>query len=242
MRTLIVADIHANVQALNALPDADVVLFAGDVVTFGVEPDECVRWLTSRSAYCIRGEEDDAVAHGTPHALPEYLADAGVESRVWTRDVMTPNLLTWLADLPPELEVEIDGQRLAMVHAYPGDYNRYLMPTEEELHRLTRAFPRADIVITGHTHRQGVWHHGGKVIVNPGSVGQNAQPGLAAYALYEHGRITFGAAKYGVGAAVRQLRWSTLRADVQDACIRELVHGSVRPRSRLPWQRHSARV
>ncbi|MDE2482061.1 MAG: metallophosphoesterase family protein [bacterium] len=239
MRTLIIADIHANFDALSVLPEADAILCAGDLVTFGVEPNECVEWLMTRPSACIRGEEDDAVANGVPHLLPEHLVEAGTESREWTRRVLKPGLLAWLSTLPPELEIEVEGRRIALVHAYPGDYNRYLMPTEDELHRITRAFPRADVIVTAHTHRQGVWRYGGKVIVNPGSVGQNAKQGVAAYALLEGGRITFGAAPYGIGAVVRKLRWSSLRAGAREACVREIVHGSDRPKNRLPWPKPS---
>ena len=234
MRTLIVADIHANHDALCALPDADVILCAGDLVTFGVEPNECIDWLDSRRAVCVRGEEDDAVGHGTPHDLPSHIAHAGFASRAWTRAILTPNRASWLAALPPEVEVTIDRRRIAIVHAYPGDYNRYLMPTDEELERITRAYPRADIIVTSHTHRQGVWRHRDKVVINPGSVGQHSVPGVVAYALYECGNITFGAQRYDVGTPIAKIRASGLPVDVQDVCIGELVHGNVRPDRRLP--------
>ncbi|MGB6060245.1 MAG: metallophosphoesterase family protein [Candidatus Aquilonibacter sp.] len=239
MATLIIADIHANATALAALPPAEKIICAGDMVTFGVEPNACIDWLRLRNALCIRGEEDDAVAHGTGHALPQRLAAAGIASRSYTRSQLTSNNLAWLADLPPEIHVAIDGHRIGVVHAYPGDYNRYLMPTEEELERLTRAFPLADLIVTGHTHRQGIWHCRGKVVINPGSVGQNALPGLASYALVDRGRVSFGTARYDVQLAVDAIRATPLTHDAQDACIRELAEGSMRPSSRLPWPVHS---
>jgi predicted phosphodiesterase len=233
MRTLIIADVHANLNALTALPDADVILCAGDVVTFGVEPNECIDWLATRRVVCIRGEEDDAVAHGAHYELPHHLARAGIASRSWTRSVLTPERKDWLSALPPEAEFVVDRRRIALVHAYPGDYNCYLLPTEDELDRITRAFPRADLIVAAHTHRQGVWRHRDKIVVNPGSVGQSAQPGLAAYVLYDGG-VTFGTARYDVDGVVEKIRKSSLTTDVQGDCIRELVRGSVRPSSRLP--------
>lgn len=234
MRTLIIADVHANYDALCALPDADTILCAGDVVTFGVEPNECIDWLDSQGAVCVRGEEDDAVGHGTPHDLPSHIAHAGVASRAWTRSILTPEHAAWLAALPPEVEVVIDRCRIAVVHAYPGDYNRYLLPTEEELERITRAYPRADVIVTSHTHRQGVWRHRDRLIVNPGSVGQHATPSIVAYAVYERGNVTLGTARYDVTKPIAKVRASALPADVQEVCIRELVRGNVRPKTRLP--------
>ena len=238
MTTLIIADIHANAAALAALPAADKVICAGDIVTFGVEPNECIDWLRRRNALCIRGEEDDAVAHGVAHALPERLSAIGIASRSWTRSQLTPSNLAWLRDLPPEIHVEIDGYHIGVVHAYPGDYNRYLRPTEEELERMTRAFPRADLIVAAHTHRQGRWHRRGCVVLNPGSVGQGVLPGRASYALFEHGSSSFGTVEYDVRAAVETIRQSSLSRNVQEACIRELTEGSTRPSSRLPWPVH----
>ncbi|MGB6060270.1 MAG: metallophosphoesterase family protein [Candidatus Aquilonibacter sp.] len=238
MTTLIIADIHANAAALAALPAADQIICAGDIVTFGVEPNECIDWLRRRSAMCIRGEEDDAVAHGVAHALPERLTAAGIESRSWTRSELTPSNLAWLTSLPPEIHVAMDGYRSGVVHAYPGDYNRYLRPTDEELERMTRAFPLADLVVSAHTHRQGSWHCCGRLVVNPGSVGQNSLHGHASYVLFERGKIAFGASRYDVGVTVESIRHSSLPHSVQDACIRELTEGSLRPSSRLPWPVH----
>ncbi|HUA07960.1 MAG TPA: metallophosphoesterase family protein [Candidatus Acidoferrales bacterium] len=239
MATLVIADIHANAAALAVVPPAEKIICAGDIVTFGVEPNACIDWLRERNALCIRGEEDDAVAHGTVHALPQRLAAAGIASRSLTRSQLTPDNLAWLADLPPEIHVAIEGHRIGVVHAYPGDYNRYLLPTDEELERLTRAFPLADVIVAAHTHRQGIWHCRGKVVVNPGSVGQNTLPGLASYALIDRGRVSFGTARYDVELAIDAIRRAPLTRDTQDACIRELTEGSIRPSSRLPWPIHS---
>ncbi len=233
MRALIIADIHANFDALRALPRADFIICAGDVVTFGAEPAACIDWLLSTEAICVRGDEDDAVAHGTDYPLPAHLSRAGAECRRWTRTMLSPKQIAWLSALPPEMEVPFDGARIGVVHGYPGDYNRYLKPTPEELDRLTRAFPRADLIVLGHTHRAGVWQHRGKLVVNPGSVGQSAHPGKASYALYERGRITLGLAPYMLDRAVAKLGYSSLDPGAQVACIHELQRGSVRPDDRL---------
>jgi putative phosphoesterase len=239
MKVLIIADVHANKTALDALPEADTIICAGDIVTFGAEPNACIDWLRAHNALCIRGEEDDAVAHGTRHALPQRLAAAGIASRKWTRLQLTGTNEAWLADLPPELTLTIGRLDIGVVHAYPGDYNRYLMPTEEELERLTRAFPKSDIIVTGHTHRQGIWHRRGVTVINPGSVGQNAVAGLASYALLDSGRIMFGSARYDVGRAMDRIFETALPLDAQSICVRELIDGGKRPESRLPWPVHT---
>lgn len=233
MRTLIIADIHGNADALAVLPDADLVLCAGDVVTFGPQPNECIDWLIRRRAVCVRGEEDDAVAHCAQHQLPAELTAAGLASRALTRAMLSPDRLAWLAALPPEIETVIDDSRVALVHAYPGDYNRYLGPTDDELDRITRAYPRASVIVIGHSHRQAMWQRNGKVVINPGSVGQGDLAGRASYALYDRGSLTFGSLPYDVNAVVNKLRVSELTAEAKESCIREVLRGSDRPRARL---------
>jgi protein phosphatase len=48
MRVLLIADVHANWDALLALQRAerkpDAVLFAGDAVGYGPDPAACARW------------------------------------------------------------------------------------------------------------------------------------------------------------------------------------------------------
>lgn len=233
MRTLIIADVHANFSALSALPRADVVLCAGGIVTFGPDPALCIDWLASRGAMCVRGAEDDAVANGTEHRLPDHLAHAGAASRSWTRAALAQQHRAWLSGLLPEIEVSIDGAHISVVHAYPGDYNRYLKPNDEELHRLTRAFPHSDVIVIGHTHRPGVWRYRGKIIVNPGSTGQPAIPGKASYALFQNGRITIGSVAYDRAQTIQRLHDSGLDSIAAQQCVDELLRGSVRPASRL---------
>src|SRR5450755_993480 len=45
MRTLLIADVHANLAALQALPVADTIICAGDLVGFGSDPDSVIDWL-----------------------------------------------------------------------------------------------------------------------------------------------------------------------------------------------------
>jgi predicted phosphodiesterase len=233
VRALIVADLHANAEALRMLPDADVVLCAGDVAVYGPHPEETIAWLRSRGAYCIRGDEDDAVAAGADHVVPEGLEAAATEMREWTRERLKSSDLAWLAALPPELELTIDGCRVALVHAYPGDLERYLGPNEEELSRTARAFPRAQVVVTAHTHRRGRWHADGREIVNPGSVGQPAQAGIGSFLLLESGRLRFGEVHFDPVTCTRALATLPLSPLAYAECELALLRGTSRPTRRL---------
>jgi predicted phosphodiesterase len=66
MRILILSDIHGNLPALEAVlaaePCSDAVVFCGDVVDYGPQPVECVRWLKDHTDYLVRGNHDHALA------------------------------------------------------------------------------------------------------------------------------------------------------------------------------------
>ena len=61
MRILIVSDIHANYAALAAIDEPhDLCLCLGDLVDYGPDPAECVRWAMERVTYAIRGNRNEA--------------------------------------------------------------------------------------------------------------------------------------------------------------------------------------
>jgi putative phosphoesterase len=232
MRVLLIADVHANAAALRALPEADAVVCAGDVVGFGPDSAGVIDELQRRGAHCVRGDEDDAIANGTSHPAPPSLSSATNESRTLTRASLSDAHLRWLKNLPPEIELRFDGVAVAVIHAYPGDYSRYIKPTDDEIERISRAFPKCDLVVIGHTHRPGTWQ-GRNIIINPGSVGLSQRAGYASYAMLENGKVTFSDVRYDpietIAASVR----FGLSNEAHQEYVTELVNGANRPFARL---------
>ncbi len=66
MKYLVLADIHANLYALQAViadaKDFDKVIFLGDLANFGSHPAECVDLLRELSPICIMGNHDKKIA------------------------------------------------------------------------------------------------------------------------------------------------------------------------------------
>jgi len=236
MRVLLIADIHANLAALRALPSADAILCAGDVVGFGPDAGAVIDELQRLRVRCVRGDEDDAVAKNVWHPVPPSLEHAGLEVRERTREALSQSQMRWLQNLPPELEESFDGVRIGVTHAYPGDYTRYLKPTDEEISRISRAFPHCDIVLLGHTHRSGSWK-GRCRIINPGSVGFPQRPGFAAYAVLEKGKIIFGEARYDPKITLAMLSTWSISDEAYGECANELTEGSTRPYARVATAR-----
>ena len=236
MRVLLIADIHANSAALRALPEADAVVCAGDVVGFGPDSGGVIEELQRRGAHCVRGDEDDAVANGISHPAPPSLPLTTAESRARTRTNLSDAHLRWLKNLPPEIELRFDGVAVAVTHAYPGDYGRYIKPTADEIDRISRAFPKCDLIVIGHTHRPGTWQSH-NLIVNPGSVGLSHRAGYASYAVLENGKVTFSDVRYDAIETIAASVRFGLSNEAHQEYVTELVNGSDRPFARLPHAR-----
>ena len=67
MNILIVSDLHANIEALSAVDEAerpfDHVFCNGDIVDYGPSPNECIEWLRDHHADIVRGNHDHAVGN-----------------------------------------------------------------------------------------------------------------------------------------------------------------------------------
>src|SRR5262249_13853561 len=63
MRILLLADIHGNWPALQAIPEPyDVCLCLGDLVDYGLEPAPCIDWVRQHAQHTVRGNHDHGVA------------------------------------------------------------------------------------------------------------------------------------------------------------------------------------
>src|SRR3989442_3099601 len=101
MRALVVADVHANLPALEAvLADAgpvDAVWCLGDVVGLGPWPQECADLLRERGALGVLGNHD---AGALGRGGDEFARNALVaESSPWTRAMLAPDALSDRAPL-----------------------------------------------------------------------------------------------------------------------------------------------
>jgi putative phosphoesterase len=87
--------------------------------------------------------------------------------------------------LPPRLELRLEGVLIGVVHAAG--------PAAGRLGRLRAAFPGADAVIFGHTHRPEHRVAGGFQIFNPGSPTERRRAPMRSMGLAElrDGRISF---------------------------------------------------
>jgi diadenosine tetraphosphatase ApaH/serine/threonine PP2A family protein phosphatase len=150
MRYLIFSDLHANLDAfeavLGAAPPADRILILGDIVGYGAEPNAVIdRVRELAPALIIRGNHDK-VASGLE--MPDSFNPAALQSAAWTFDKLTADNRAWLYAIPPG-PAEID-ETIEICHGSPEDEDEYLFSAAD----AGRVFPsvKRPVCFFGHTH------------------------------------------------------------------------------------------
>ncbi|KAB1190766.1 MULTISPECIES: metallophosphoesterase [Haloferax] len=182
MRIALLSDVHGNLPALEAvlddLPAVDAVVCAGDVVGYNPWPSECVERIRAVSDVVVRGNHDAAVE--TPSTFEaNQMAKAGIE---FAAENLSAEQRTWLRELP-ESETFADDSFL-LVHSHPTIRGKYVFPSE--FPTLRRHLDDYRGIVVGHTHIQHSALIDGRLILNPGSVGQpRDSDARAAYAVLD---------------------------------------------------------
>jgi putative phosphoesterase len=176
LRIAVIADIHGNLPALEAvLADiavrrADAIVNLGDCVSGPLWPRETMDLLDTLHLPTVRGNHDRWIAE-TPRERM-YPSDA------FAADRLSQSQRAALGALPTRLELEAG---IAAVHGTATDDNQYLL--EHVLAGRLVLSSSADIaarvgqvsarvLLCGHSHQPRVaWGPAGLLIVNPGSVG-----------------------------------------------------------------------
>lgn len=212
MRILLLSDIHANLEALEAClaaaPAYDFVANLGDVVGYGASPNEVVDRSRELGHIFVRGNHDKA-ATGLL-ALDDFNPLAATAA-LWTHDQLTPEHHEWLHSLPHG-PVALEGVADArLVHGSPADEDMYVVSIGDALVPLLA--DTMPLTFFGHTHLQGGFFANGnnadgfrpeyrtvgkaeafsfqlkpgtRYLINPGSVGQPRDGDWrAAFALFD---------------------------------------------------------
>ncbi len=212
MRILVVSDIHANHAALAAIDEPyDFCVCLGDLVDYGPDPLECVRWAMRHARHAIRGNHDHGVAQGVvaPGEVGFRYLTRVTRPHVW--GALGPEERRYLLQLPLTCRFSVGGHRFLMVHGTPRDpLDEYVMRDPEVWAKRVQGCD-ADVVLVGHTHVQFNLKVGNTVVINPGSVG-NPRDGdpRAAYALIDGNKVELKRVEYPVEATVARVDASPL--------------------------------
>ncbi len=244
MRYLILSDIHANSDALEAVLAAappetwDRAVVLGDLVGYGAEPNAVVDRVRALNPIAvIRGNHDKAASGIEDGSNFNSVARLAAQ---WTAATLTADNLAYLRALPPG-PIAIDD-RVEICHGTPFDEDHYIFDAGDARRALEAA--SRPLCLFGHTHLPVVFHlrastldgfvpdgvsdlpisdipastgAGIAYLVNPGSVGQprDGDP-RAAFAIYESERstLTLRRVAYAVDAAQRRIIGAGLPASL----------------------------
>jgi diadenosine tetraphosphatase ApaH/serine/threonine PP2A family protein phosphatase len=222
LRYLVLSDLHANWEALQAVLAAargeyDRIVCCGDIAGYGPDPNLVIDWVRATIGPVIRGNHDRACV-GLEDL--EWFNPIARAAAVWTAAQLSKTNFKYLRNLPAG-PLAVDGFQLA--HGSPLDEDEYLMSLSDAVEPLTQL--ETNLAFFGHTHIQGAftWMNGryeaigenclrlepdAAWLVNPGAVGQprDGDP-RAAYALYDTGpgEVLQCRAAYDYGTTARKI-------------------------------------
>jgi predicted phosphodiesterase len=207
VRIAIIADIHGNLVALEAVlrsiesDRVDDIICLGDVAATGPHPHEVVQRLQALGCRCVMGNADAELLETIPDVTADEPRWLAIDR--WCADLLTDDDRAYLRSFAPTHRLTLEGNRsLLAYHGSPRSFDdeiRVATP-EDELGALLSAQP-ASVYAGGHTHEPFVRPIGTALVLNPGSIG--LRPPNASYAIVSTS-----------GAEVRvELRFVPLHAD-----------------------------
>lgn len=249
MRILILSDIHANLEALEACLEAapahDRVFNLGDIVGYGASPNEVTERSRALGNIFVRGNHDKACTGAS--SIEGFNPIAGL-AVMWTQKELTADNLEFLRAMPAGPVSPIAG--LQCVHGSARDEDEYVLIAREAYGLLAET--QVPLTFFGHTHIQCGFcldqndkgqvlvpnyqsqkgkqefqvflREKTKYLINPGSIGQpRDNDPRAAFLLYDSGEhsITFCRVPYDVAGAQKRI----LSAGLPDRLAERLAEG-----------------
>ena len=229
MRYFIFSDVHANLEAFDAVLSAiaeeqvDRMIFLGDIVGYGAQPNEAVDRLKQLKPHAmIRGNHDKVIASIEDGKSFQDLAYA---SAMWARLQIRPDNEAYLRCMP-QGPITLE-QEIQISHGSPHDEDFYILNQWDARPILHQS--KSWIVFYGHTHLPMIYSTESKFsqyfpeedeshyrlskdeqyLINPGSVGQprDLNP-KASFALLDtdENTICIKRVGYDIQATQRKIR------------------------------------
>ena len=244
-RYLVLSDIHANLEALDAcLEDAsargyDEALVLGDLVGYGADPNAVIDRVRRIEPTAIVRGNHDKVACGLDQA--EGFNVVARNAAMWTLEALIPEYRAWLAGLPQGPHVVDD--LIEICHGSPFDEDAYIFD-EVDAVRALKVSTRP-LCLFGHTHYPVTFELSAgnfdtvaatasethlylkldtKYLLNPGAVGQprDGDP-RAAYAIVDRAKRSVELVR--VTYAVEEAQAKVIRAGLPEVLAQRLAVG-----------------
>jgi len=189
MKYAIIGDIHANLEALNAVLEkaaeagVDKYLCIGDIVGYNANPSECVDLVRSLNPEVVtKGNHDEQASSDSELVGFNPQAAMAIE---WTRQQLREEQKVWLASLPYKQTV---GTKVTLVHATLDMPHMWGYIFDKFSAGVCLGYQFTPVCFFGHTHvplafekygdivggkyKEIVFQVGHKYLINVASVGQ----------------------------------------------------------------------
>lgn len=187
MSFAIISDIHSNLEALTTAyayikrrKEIEEIIINGDIVGYGANPNECIRFCRKISKDIVLGNHDKAVFDPK---LRDFFNMYAARAAKWTEEVMEDDYLSFLKNLP----LTISKKRFLFVHSTPHNPEEWsYIFTSWDAKFQFNSFDQ-NICFIGHSHVPAIFAEKGfidnrdgkyflskeeKYIINIGSIGQ----------------------------------------------------------------------
>lgn len=175
MKLFIISDIHGNYEALKTAYENvsfDKLIFLGDSVDYGPEPEKVIDFLKENSDINIMGNHDNAVVNNTScNCSFDMLELSDYTRKNISMKLLSKNDIDFMKTFNVNKEITIDNKKFYLTHGSPyNNLDGYLFANEaEKLFRDKEFFNKYDYILIGHTHFMMFYRN---KIINPGSIGQ----------------------------------------------------------------------
>lgn len=154
MRIGIFSDVHANLEALQAVLKAyekaqiDRYICLGDIVGYGANPNECCQMIRNLTDLVVLGNHDAACTARMSSEGFNSAARAAVEAH---QRMLDAKHLNWLANLP--YCIDLDDMLLCHGSPYRAEEFPYILDETDIEAIMQHVAIRQPLIFVGHTHQ-----------------------------------------------------------------------------------------
>jgi putative phosphoesterase len=190
MRIALLSDIHGNIDALVACLDSirksecEMLIVSGDLIGYYYEADLVIDALSNFSYQFVSGNHEAMLGKLIKH--PEN--SSSIRKKYGSAldmalEKLSSDQIDFLTSAPITKSLLIEGRQFNVSHGSPWNVDDYFYPdTKQEAWDRFLNLPE-EVFVLGNTHHQLLKRQNGKIILNPGSVGQSrTDPGFAQWA------------------------------------------------------------
>lgn len=183
MRVAVLSDIHANAQALEEVmkdvvaQKCEHVFCLGDITLAGPQPKEVTEYVMVQDTWTvIQGNTDKMIAQFGPEVMAFLEEQYPVMANALANDVsvLDDKHRAYLNNLPPMLQLDVEGVSVLLVHGSPRANNEDILPGMplDKIEEIILG-TNENLILCGHTHIPcGYQTRTQQTVVNVGSVGR----------------------------------------------------------------------